>query len=173
MIKRAERLEGIVGFGIDRVAASSEEKGGSHGGPILHMENLDTDLPLPPEALEVTRAKLDDPTGYGRIVRTADGKHLEKIVEERDASPEIRQIKEWNSGIYVFDSRTLYPILQQLRPNNDQGEYYLTDVFGFLISHYGSSSVSIVMTDDPTEVAGVNTKDQLSALEQEYYARTA
>ena len=72
MIKRAHRLEGIVGFGIDRVAASSEEKGGSHGGPILRMENLDTDLPLPPEALEVTRAKLDDPKSNSWLPFTGD-----------------------------------------------------------------------------------------------------
>ena len=72
MIKRAQRLEGIVGFGIDRVAASSEEKGGSHGGPILRMENLDTDLPLPPEALEVTRAKLDDPKSNSWLPFTGD-----------------------------------------------------------------------------------------------------
>ena len=52
----------IRGFGIDRVAAVAEETGGSHGGPILRMENLDTDLPLPPEALEVTRSKLEDPS---------------------------------------------------------------------------------------------------------------
>jgi hypothetical protein len=61
VIKRAERMQPIVGFGIDRVAAAAEETGGSHGGPLLRMENLDTDLPLPPEALEVTRIKLDDP----------------------------------------------------------------------------------------------------------------
>jgi aspartate/methionine/tyrosine aminotransferase len=72
MIKRAERLEGIVGFGIDRVAASSERKGGSHGGPILRMENLDTDLPLPPEALAVTRAKLDDPKSNSWLPFTGD-----------------------------------------------------------------------------------------------------
>jgi aspartate/methionine/tyrosine aminotransferase len=72
MIKRAERLEGIVGFGIDRVAASAEETGGSHGGPILRMENLDTDLPLPPEALEVTRAKLDDPKSNSWLPFTGD-----------------------------------------------------------------------------------------------------
>ncbi|HLM92537.1 MAG TPA: pyridoxal phosphate-dependent aminotransferase [Gaiellaceae bacterium] len=72
MIKRAERLEGIVGFGIDRVAASSEQKGGSHGGPILRMENLDTDLPFPPEALEVTRAKLDDPKSNSWLPFTGD-----------------------------------------------------------------------------------------------------
>jgi len=72
MIKRAERMEPIVGFGIDRVAASSEEKGGSHGGPILRMENLDTDLPLPPEALEVTRATLDDPKSNSWLPFTGD-----------------------------------------------------------------------------------------------------
>ena len=72
MIKRAKRLEGIVGFGIDRVAASSEQKGGSHGGPILRMENLDTDLPFPPEALEVTRAKLDDPKSNSWLPFTGD-----------------------------------------------------------------------------------------------------
>jgi aspartate/methionine/tyrosine aminotransferase len=72
MLKRAERLDGIVGFGIDRVAAASESAGGSHGGPILRMENLDTDLPLPPEALEVTRAKLDDPKSNSWLPFTGD-----------------------------------------------------------------------------------------------------
>jgi hypothetical protein len=64
MIKRAERMQPIRGFGIDRVAAVAEETGGSHGGPILRMENLDTDLPLPPEALEVTRSNLEDPKSH-------------------------------------------------------------------------------------------------------------
>jgi len=72
MIKRAQRLNEIVGFGIDRVAASAEETGGRHGGPILRMENLDTDLPLPPEALEVTRAKLDDPKSNSWLPFTGD-----------------------------------------------------------------------------------------------------
>ena len=62
VIKRAERIQPIGGFGIDRVAAAADEAGGSHGGPVLRMENLDTDLPLPPEALEVTRSKLEDPS---------------------------------------------------------------------------------------------------------------
>ena len=72
MIKRAQRLNEIVGFGIDRVAASAEETGGRHRGPILRMENLDTDLPLPPEALEVTRAKLDDPKSNSWLPFTGD-----------------------------------------------------------------------------------------------------
>lgn len=119
----------------------------------------------------VLSSVLDDPAGYGRIVRTHDGRHLEKIVEERDATPKEKKIKEWNSGIYVFDAKTLYPILKQLEPNNEQGEYYLTDVFAFIISRYGPHAVSIMITEDSIEVAGVNTKDQLSALEREYVAR--
>ncbi len=72
MIKRAERMQPIRGFGIDRVAAVAEETGGSHGGPILRMENLDTDLPLPPEALEVTRSKLEDPRSNSWLPFTGD-----------------------------------------------------------------------------------------------------
>jgi N-succinyldiaminopimelate aminotransferase len=72
MIKRADRIKQIGGFGIDRVAAASEEAGGSHGGPILRMENLDTDLPLPPEALEATRARLDDPKSNSWLPFTGD-----------------------------------------------------------------------------------------------------
>jgi aspartate/methionine/tyrosine aminotransferase len=72
MIRRAERLEGIAGFGIDRVAAAAEETGGSHGGPILRMENLDTDLPLPPEALETTREMLADPKSNSWLPFTGD-----------------------------------------------------------------------------------------------------
>ena len=67
MIKRAARLEEIVGFGIDRVAASSEEKGGSHGGPILRMENLGTEIPLPPEAIAVMSATLDDTKSHAEF----------------------------------------------------------------------------------------------------------
>jgi N-succinyldiaminopimelate aminotransferase len=72
VIKRAERMQSIVGFGIDRVAAAAEGTGGSHGGPILRMENLDTDLPLPPEALETTRSKLDDPKSNSWLPFTGD-----------------------------------------------------------------------------------------------------
>jgi aspartate/methionine/tyrosine aminotransferase len=65
-------MQPIVGFGIDRVAAAADETGGSHGGPILRMENLDTDLPLPPEALETTRSKLDDPRSNSWLPFTGD-----------------------------------------------------------------------------------------------------
>ena len=72
VIKRAERIQPIGGFGIDRVAAAAEEAGGGHGGPVLRMENLDTDLPLPPEALETTRTKLDDPKSNSWLPFTGD-----------------------------------------------------------------------------------------------------
>jgi aspartate/methionine/tyrosine aminotransferase len=71
-VKRAQRIQSISGFGIDRVAASAEETGGRHGGPVLRMENLDTDLPLPPEALETTRATLDDPKSNSWLPFTGD-----------------------------------------------------------------------------------------------------
>jgi UDP-N-acetylglucosamine diphosphorylase/glucosamine-1-phosphate N-acetyltransferase len=119
----------------------------------------------------VLSAVYDDPTGYGRIVRFHDKKHLVKIVEERDASPEIKQIKEMNSGIYVFQGEFLYSALAQLRADNDQKEYYLTDVFAILIKEYGSTSVAIHQTFDPIEVSGVNTKDQLQELEKVFYGR--
>jgi len=116
----------------------------------------------------VLSAVYDDPTGYGRIIRFHDKKHLVKIIEERDASPEIKKIKEMNSGIYVFQAEYLYPALAKLEPNNDQKEYYLTDVFAQLIKEYGMSSVAIHRTLDPVEVSGVNTKEQLQDLESIY-----
>ncbi len=116
----------------------------------------------------VLSAIYEDPTGYGRIVRSEDDKHLKSIIEERDASPEIKKIKEMNSGIYVFRSESLYPALAKLKPNNDQKEYYLTDVFGLLIEEYGSDLVAISQTKNPIEVSGVNTKEQLMELEREF-----
>jgi aspartate/methionine/tyrosine aminotransferase len=72
VIRKAKRLDSIGGFGIDRVAAAAEETGGRHGGPILRMENLDTDLPLPPEAVETTRATLEDPKSNSWLPFTGD-----------------------------------------------------------------------------------------------------
>ncbi len=118
----------------------------------------------------VLSALYEDPTGYGRIVRSDDGKHLKAIIEERDASADIKKIKEMNSGIYVFQAESLYPALKKLQPNNDQKEYYLTDVFSLLIEEFGTDSVAIYQTKDPVEVSGVNTKDQLLELEKVFLA---
>ena len=118
----------------------------------------------------VLTVKMIDPYGYGRIVRSGTSS-LAKIVEEKDASDDERKINEINSGIYVFDSDTLFDVLRRVDRKNAQGEYYLTDTFTLLIEQFGLGSVSLVTTDDSIEVSGVNTKDQLAALETEYYKR--
>jgi UDP-N-acetylglucosamine diphosphorylase/glucosamine-1-phosphate N-acetyltransferase len=111
---------------------------------------------------------MPEPTGYGRIVRSADGLSLAGIVEEKDASTEIRKIREINSGIYVFDAKTLFPMLKGLRKENAQGEYYLTDIFFEIVAAFGPSSVAISTTSDVAEVTGINTKLQLIQLEGLY-----
>ncbi|MDP4218844.1 MAG: NTP transferase domain-containing protein [Bacteroidota bacterium] len=116
----------------------------------------------------VLSAIFEDPSGYGRIVRSDDGKHLKAIIEDRDADPEVKKIKEMNSGIYVFQAASLYPALAKITPNNNQKEYYLTDVFGILIGEFGTDSVAISVSRNPVEVSGVNTKDQLQELERIY-----
>ena len=82
-------------------------------------------------AATVLAASVDDPSGLGRIVRSADGA-LERIVEERDASDAQRAIREINAGIYAFDAVALRAALGKLSTDNDQGEEYLTDVFALL-----------------------------------------
>src|SRR5205085_12603168 len=86
--------------------------------------------------------RLEDPTGYGRIVRDDDGR-FQKIVEQKDATPEERQIKEINAGIYCFETRTLFPALERVQPANAQGEYCLTDVPSILRA--GGEDVSIFL----------------------------
>src|ERR1051325_3640977 len=81
----------------------------------------------------ILSVRLENPTGYGRIVRDPDDRFA-RIVEQRDASEAERQIREINSGIYCFDSQKLYAALTRVKPTNDQGEFYLTDVAEILLS---------------------------------------
>jgi len=106
----------------------------------------------------ILTAELDDPTGYGRIVRNSDGSVM-KIVEHKDASPKELRIAEINSGIYLFNKEKLFDSLRLLRSNNTQGEYYLTDVFeNFWKNQWRVSAVKAV---DPVEVMGINDLEQL------------
>jgi bifunctional UDP-N-acetylglucosamine pyrophosphorylase / glucosamine-1-phosphate N-acetyltransferase len=107
----------------------------------------------------VLTAVLEDPHGYGRIVRGADGS-IDAIVEHRDATPEQRQIAEINSGIYAFDLAPLFDALRQIGASNAQGEYYLPD----LISIYRSRGLGVetVVADDPREILGVNSRKELA-----------
>jgi len=106
----------------------------------------------------ILTAELDDPTGYGRIVRNKD-ESVKKIVEHKDATAKELAIKEINSGIYVFDHEKLFEALEHLTPENAQGEYYLTDVFEYFWKREGK--VSAVKALDSREVMGINDVEQL------------
>jgi UDP-N-acetylglucosamine diphosphorylase/glucosamine-1-phosphate N-acetyltransferase len=107
----------------------------------------------------ILTAELTDPSGYGRIVRNQDGS-VKKIVEHKDANKKEIAINEINSGIYLFDRKKLFECLAQLKPNNAQGEYYLTDVFEMFWKN--KWRVSAVKAIDSVEVMGINDLDQLA-----------
>ncbi len=113
-------------------------------------------------AATVLTAIPDDPTGYGRMVRNAQGQ-IEAIVEHRDASAEQLAIREINTGIYCLKSPFLFQALDQVGQTNAQGEQYLTDVIGVAVSQ--QRPVSHVTVADPQETIGVNTRLELAQLE--------
>lgn len=119
-------------------------------------------------AATLLTAFVDDPTGYGRIVRTKDD-HITKVVEERDASEQIRSINEVNTSIYAFRRDLLGPALRRISNNNAQSEYYLTDIVDVLAS-MGHRIGSHTAPQD--EVIGVNDRWQLAVAERELRART-
>jgi bifunctional UDP-N-acetylglucosamine pyrophosphorylase/glucosamine-1-phosphate N-acetyltransferase len=106
----------------------------------------------------VLTAEVPDPTGYGRIVRSV-GDRVLMIVEEADAFPEEKAIKEVNSGMYFFYTSVLFQYLDELRPDNKQGEYYLTDIIEILQRRMGN--VFAYKIEDWEEILGVNTREQL------------
>jgi bifunctional UDP-N-acetylglucosamine pyrophosphorylase/glucosamine-1-phosphate N-acetyltransferase len=110
----------------------------------------------------ILSVRLENPTGYGRIVRNENG-DFERIVEHKDATVEQRQIKEINSGIYCFDTRKLFAALKKVEPVNEQGEYYLTDVAEILLNE--GAKVVATPHHDAREVAGVNTRAELAEFE--------
>ena len=109
----------------------------------------------------VITATLDDPTGYGRIIRNQNGDLL-KIVEEKDCTRDEKKIKEWNPGIYIFKIPQLFSELKRIKSNNAANEYYLTDVIELIKEN---SPVQAKKINDPSEVIGINTTTQLNSLE--------
>ncbi len=117
----------------------------------------------------ILTVKLENPTGYGRMIRDESGAFV-KIVEHRDATEEQRQVREINSGIYCFNTRKLFAALQHVKPANDQGEYYLTDVAEILLAD--GSTVTCFLHNDSREVSGINTRAELAEFEALLRRRT-
>jgi UDP-N-acetylglucosamine diphosphorylase/glucosamine-1-phosphate N-acetyltransferase len=114
-------------------------------------------------AAAVLTAHLDDPAGYGRVIRTASG-NLDRIVEEKDATDDEKKVTEINTGIYSFDNRLLFETLGKVGNENAQGEYYLPDVIKLLIQ--ASEKVIARTTTHFEETVGVNDRIQLAAAEK-------
>lgn len=110
-------------------------------------------------AVTVLTAEVPDPTGYGRIVRAADGS-VSAIVEQKDASEEQRRIAEINSGVFAFDGKLLADALGEITTDNAQGEEYLTDTLAILRS--AGHRVGAAVAADHQEIAGINNRVQLA-----------
>ena len=178
----AEAVQGLLGDRSD-YAIQAEQLGTGHA--VLQAKNLmdkqvgsclvicgDTPL-LTAETLEalfdyheaedakatILTAQVDNPKGYGRVIRQADG-HVSHIVEDKDANSEEKQVKEINTGTYIFDNQLLFELLGQVKNDNAQGEYYLPDVIG-LLKERGEKILAHVM-EHPEEAIGVNDRVALA-----------
>ncbi len=110
----------------------------------------------------VLTAELEDPTGYGRIVRDDQGM-VDRIVEEKDATAEEKRIREVNSGLFCFQSDHLFPALRMVKADNQQGEFYLTDVIS--IFREENKRVAALLCPNEEEILGVNSPEQLLRVE--------
>ena len=110
----------------------------------------------------ILTVRLENPSGYGRVIRDEHDSFV-RIVEQKDATEDERQVKEINSGIYCFDNRKLFKALRSVKPVNEQGEYYLTDVPEILLASGGV--VTCFVHTDAREVYGVNTRAELAEFE--------
>ncbi len=129
--------------------------------PLLRPSTVGSllDLHLSEKAtVTVLTTILEDPHGYGRIVKGADGEVL-RIVEERDATDGEKKIREINTGIYCVESGFLYAAVEEIGNDNAQGEYYLTDIIG--IAREKGATVRSFVVADPVETMGINTPDDL------------
>lgn len=109
----------------------------------------------------VLTALLDDPSGYGRVVRDAAGRKVVAIVEDKDCTAEQRRITEINSSMYAFSYPFLSGALGRIENRNRQGEYYLTDTVALAFAE--GRAVEGIVVEDPAEVSGINTPDQLES----------
>ena len=151
--------------------------------PLLSTKTLDQLVAYhrsAPAAATLLTAILQDPTGYGRVLRDnrkgpddashgVETGHVLGIVEQRDATAEQKKIREINTGIYVFDKERLFEGLNHITTDNAQNEYYLTDVFGYFWKN--ELPVRAVPVENPLEALGINTVEQLEAARHEFAHR--
>lgn len=188
---KADMVKEQIGGGV-QYALQAEQKGtghavmqaadfiGAHSGYVVIL-NGDTPLVTADtikSAIEyheengncatVITARLDNPFGYGRIIRDENG-NVKKIVEQKDATDEEKAVDEVNSGMYVFNSDKLVYALGKLTPNNAQGEYYLTDTLEILLADGGKVGAYVIADND--EIRGINDRVQLAEAEKIMRAR--
>ncbi|HCY6273430.1 TPA: bifunctional UDP-N-acetylglucosamine diphosphorylase/glucosamine-1-phosphate N-acetyltransferase GlmU [Staphylococcus aureus] len=140
--------------------------------PLITKETLETLIAHHEDAnaqATVLSASIQQPYGYGRIVRNASGR-LERIVEEKDATQAEKDINEISSGIFAFNNKTLFEKLTQVKNDNAQGEYYLPDVLSLILNDGGI--VEVYRTNDVEEIMGVNDRVMLSQAEKAMQRRT-
>jgi bifunctional UDP-N-acetylglucosamine pyrophosphorylase/glucosamine-1-phosphate N-acetyltransferase len=120
--------------------------------------------------LALLTARLDDPSGYGRVLRNESGE-VTRIVEHKDATGDERRVTEINTGLIAFEARALRRYIGNLKNNNAQREYYLTDVIGMAFAD--RVKVDGIVADSPTEVLGINDRAQLATAERTLQRRHA
>jgi bifunctional UDP-N-acetylglucosamine pyrophosphorylase/glucosamine-1-phosphate N-acetyltransferase len=121
-----------------------------------------------PKSVSLLTMIVDDPTGYGRVIRNGRDQ-VQKVVEQKDASRKELKIQECNTGVLAAPARLLKKWLQQVKNTNSQGEYYLTDVIALAVKD--KATVSPLIAPNNVEVLGVNDKAQLAEVETAYRRR--
>ena len=135
--------------------------------PLIRLETLQNLITAASaEKLALLTVELDEPTGYGRIIRDAETDNILAIVEEKDTSIDQRQICEINTGIMVVPNSNLHEWLPKLENKNVQKEYYLTDIVAMAVK--AGEKIEVAHPSDAREILGVNSKVQLAALERTY-----
>jgi bifunctional UDP-N-acetylglucosamine pyrophosphorylase/glucosamine-1-phosphate N-acetyltransferase len=133
--------------------------------PLMRPGSLQSLVEKTASGFGLMTIDLDDPTGYGRILRNEQGQ-VQGIVEQKDATPEQRQIREVNTGIMLVEARSLERWLKQITPQNAQGEYYLTDIVALAVAE--GVEIAVSQPAEAVEAEGVNDRLQLASLERVY-----
>jgi bifunctional UDP-N-acetylglucosamine pyrophosphorylase / glucosamine-1-phosphate N-acetyltransferase len=134
-------------------------------GPLLRPETLQALLQMShrSEGGSIVTTEVADATGYGRILRDANG-NVAAIVEQKAATPEQLQIREINPGVYCFNARLFWKYIEEVRPDNPANEYYLTDMVEIMKNH--GHPISPLLVEDETELLGINTRVELAVADK-------